>query len=685
MPYIGSAKVGAITGGLSGGFQAGLNMLSAVGNDILPPNRGGSFGNALAGAGEYEATRSIATHGAPELNTVSATDGVPPPAPPTPVVGAYEALPAAARADALDARAAKVPPPVADATAYVPESKPPLAESNRTPDNVAEYDALKRHDPSQSTSAAQGNNNDARVQYATTPVIDADGNASGVDTSAGNYANLRATRSAQATQNLGDAFMLQQPVSVGPVINGINQVLASPDGLRPTIAAPLQQVMDRINSTAKNGVADPDRLYAVRQSIDDMLDRSNANNAGNIQAKVQLQKVQDDLDGVIQPGTTAPMLRQITQEGAAISSQTLASGGSLADAEEAASANTIQRLMPVILNTLKSPEDIANAAGVPVETVRNAQTPADFAPIAAQATHNWLDHLQKSSSTDYDTYMNNYRVNSQPINQIDALRDAGYDNMTNAQGVMTRTGVQNVIDNLRGGVRSNDRNAMAVTDGSWNTLFNLRDDLARKEALITPLGNMRSSALTGSTQQRINLEKQATSGGVMSHLLGLGASTVANLGINALVSGGMSPLAGTAADMAANIFGTKVKGALAARAGNKLLSQWRDHQMPPEAEQSAPSTPGSMLAGLPSSWGFSRIPNTAPAPTAVLPLSLYPERGAGIQQQNAVPGMDDGGLVDVTQFGNDALTGIANDPAYSGQGCRVELSDARQRERKNPA
>lgn len=505
-----SPVVGAISGNIGGATRGVLDTVASSGNAVSP-----GLGDAAAGMIESEMIRNAGRGEGPTLTqraailpTKEPIIGRPPPTSqlpkdnPHPVD--YAAMDSTARQQALEERART--PQIGkegktDNTTYIPETQTPLPQRENTPENTAKYKVV--NDSTGNMARVQEADNQARVDFVNSEQFP--------NTSRTNEQGLKQDRAKNADEDLKTAFTGRQSVSPQSVIDNLNQRMKD-DGLdlRPAIAGPVQQVVDRLYKKDSNGHIlldensnpvledDPKRLYAVRQSINDMLDRSNPNNAGNIQAAKQLRQIGDDLDDVIEHGST---------------------GGST-----------------------------------------------------------------------YQKYRENYRQASKPLNEIEALRDAGFDDLKDTSSPMTRAKVQRVIDNL-----INHDNVHDVSNQTWDGLFRLRDDLARKESVISPAGNIKPSAAPPA-DVLARMQKQARPSVVTRGVIGLG-KLAADYGLNALIgSGHVSPMMGTGINFATDVGANAANRYLAGRTSANRLNAWTGDLLRPEI--TPPPTRQSMGPGL---------------------------------------------------------------------------------------
>jgi hypothetical protein len=430
-----------------------------------------------------------------------------------------------------------------DQTNYVPGTSPTAAVREPTPDNIAKYNAVAKNDPAQSMAAAQAADDAARKAYAGT-----------IDTSTATETALKNKRSTDAQGDLDATFKNIGPYNptadVQPVVQHIQDTLAGPTGKRPVIAGPMQSVLDRLYQTDATGSpvldasgnrvleTDPATLYAVKQSINDMLDRSNPSNAGNIQARSQLMEIGSRLDQAISDGVG---------RGQAAAMRDMA--------------------------------DQIDAGATPPKPWQNS------AQLRSAA-----DDLENHVYPDaYTSYKNQYAENSKPINEIHALRDAGFDNLAN-NGPMKLSSVQKVIDNLTNGVKSGDMDALSVSGETMQKLYNLRDDLARKERVINPTtGGVKPTAMPPAAVQQDIATQMAPANKLWSM-----APHAANYLLNTLVGHNtLGPLAGTIADAVVQGGMNKLRSGAVSKATQGVLNSWTNDlmQLHPDWNGAPPPAP----------------------------------------------------------------------------------------------
>lgn len=114
---------------------------------------------------------------------------------------------------------------------------------------------------------------------------------------------LVADREAQTAPLLQQAFANPKPTDPSPVVQTIDQILASKAGQRDAVRQPLQEVRDKLVNPDGSMQTDPEQLWGVRQDIDDRLSPLARGTARSAQAAAaQLMQVKQALDPVIDQG-----------------------------------------------------------------------------------------------------------------------------------------------------------------------------------------------------------------------------------------------------------------------------------------------------------------------------------------------------------------------------------------------
>jgi hypothetical protein len=115
-------------------------------------------------------------------------------------------------------------------------------------------------------------------------------------------ASLKAARSGQAEQDLQAAWENKQKANAQPVVETINRILKSDDGVRPLVQQKLNQVLETLHDKSGALQTDPEMLYGARKAIDDTLSKEAAKSEPlNIRVASNLQNVKAALDRAIEP------------------------------------------------------------------------------------------------------------------------------------------------------------------------------------------------------------------------------------------------------------------------------------------------------------------------------------------------------------------------------------------------
>jgi hypothetical protein len=120
-------------------------------------------------------------------------------------------------------------------------------------------------------------------------------------------------RGEQAQADLQTAFANKQPADVAPVVQTAQDILSSPDGIRPAVQNAVKSVLGAMTDpTTGKMLTDPEMLYGVRKHIDDLLSPA-AQRETPMAARVvaQLSQLKGSLDGVIEQA--APGFKQYLQ------------------------------------------------------------------------------------------------------------------------------------------------------------------------------------------------------------------------------------------------------------------------------------------------------------------------------------------------------------------------------------
>jgi hypothetical protein len=273
-------------------------------NDVQGPNRGAFLLNKLTDAikGADAAPEPVpVTQGAlmritpPDGMPVGAVDGAPRPnsvgAAATPTEMANMA-PREAQAYRNVAETNKLiePQPIGrDTNRYVPGVEPTMAHMEQNANVSREAKMLESQIPEEAKTIAKEHNEARQAHFAQLAGSDVDVN------------NAIAARSAQAERDLTLTWGNKTEANPQPVMDVADQILKSPDGIRPVVKNAVKSVVDAMTDKDGNAITDPEMLYGVRKHIDDLLSKeAAADNPMNIRAAANLRAMKDSLDGVIE-------------------------------------------------------------------------------------------------------------------------------------------------------------------------------------------------------------------------------------------------------------------------------------------------------------------------------------------------------------------------------------------------
>lgn len=186
-----------------------------------------------------------------------------------------------------------------NATQLIPGSLPTLAEATGNPGIAQLQDTLYQNNSKQFADRQMANSQ-ARINELT--------KASGTKQDIEAAKNIRG---AQAEAALGNPdkgipsqlFAVSVPVETTPVETAIQNILSGKSGNRPAVVQSMKVARKLLTDIDGNPITDPETLYhSVRKGIDDIKSGKNPEAPAGKEAIVQLKKIQDALDGVIEKG-----------------------------------------------------------------------------------------------------------------------------------------------------------------------------------------------------------------------------------------------------------------------------------------------------------------------------------------------------------------------------------------------
>lgn len=184
-----------------------------------------------------------------------------------------------------------------DVTEYVPGVKPTLAEVELTPAAARTEKQLRMEQPQQFVDRAQ---NEAAAYQ------DYYNNLAGSPTMT---LRMREARAAQAERDLAAAWKDKMPADIRPVEERIAAIIDGPDGRRPLVRREVGGLLDELRDAKGKAITDPEILYGVRKSIDDMISKeAQREKPLNKRVEALLLDVKAELDNVIE--AAAPGFRQ---------------------------------------------------------------------------------------------------------------------------------------------------------------------------------------------------------------------------------------------------------------------------------------------------------------------------------------------------------------------------------------
>lgn len=191
-------------------------------------------------------------------------------------------------------------PQTADLTEYVPGSRPTLAQATQSPPLAVTERTLKSTNPAAATAFGDlaDANAAARENY-----------ASALQGDAPTVERMKAARDAQTSDLRNTAFANKTPTDPTPVVQTIDNILASPAGQRDAVTKNLTKIRNKLVQPVDMGgdqpvlqpQTDPEQLYGIRQAIGDQLSPLSEDKDARL-AKSQLMQVQNALDPVIEKG-----------------------------------------------------------------------------------------------------------------------------------------------------------------------------------------------------------------------------------------------------------------------------------------------------------------------------------------------------------------------------------------------
>lgn len=188
-------------------------------------------------------------------------------------------------------------PRTLDTTAYVPGSEPTLAQATANPGLAAAERAVSAVRPTQFVAKGQAN---AEARNMAMEALR--GDQQSLD-------DLIKARSSIADKARDAAFKNTTHADVAPVVDKIDEILASPSGQRDTVVKALTNIRKKLveeidlgnGQTVLHPQSDAKQLYGVRQAIADMLSPAAHNTDSNAQlAAKELGDVKSVLDKSIE-------------------------------------------------------------------------------------------------------------------------------------------------------------------------------------------------------------------------------------------------------------------------------------------------------------------------------------------------------------------------------------------------
>jgi hypothetical protein len=283
--------VGAAAGAVAAPIARGMMLLGGkAGNAVLDSLGAPAARDAAASAPGTAAPAAAAT---PSVNPltgapIEAAQQIPTSLPKAPVIASQAG--ASAYADKIIQHFAQGGPTDIKDNALIAGSQPTLAQATGN----AGLATLERGVQSQSPQAFAlrwEGNNAARSQV-----------ISGLTGTPGDIDAATAARDAMTSAARNAAFAGAQPVDAQPVVDQVQQLIAQNAG-RPTVQAPLQQVLNQLAPEGKPPVSDPATLYNVRKYIGDIISPKAAGTAQDGRAAAaQLMTLKPVLDDTIESG-----------------------------------------------------------------------------------------------------------------------------------------------------------------------------------------------------------------------------------------------------------------------------------------------------------------------------------------------------------------------------------------------
>lgn len=194
-----------------------------------------------------------------------------------------------------------------DLAEYVPGSKPTFAQALGADNMPAKTAAAVQQrtlmqEPGTNAPLAQTLSDADKARAAEVDSLTAGGDPAVIN-------QMKAARDTVTAPLREAAFANKAPVDPTPVLQTIDQILASPAGQRDAVVSNLTKIRAKLASPVDTGGAqpvlqlqtDPEQLYGVRQAIDDQLSPLSDEKSGRLAAR-QLRQVQGALDPVIASG-----------------------------------------------------------------------------------------------------------------------------------------------------------------------------------------------------------------------------------------------------------------------------------------------------------------------------------------------------------------------------------------------
>ena len=347
-------------------------------------------------------------------------------------------------ADNVLAHIAADGPTVADTTTYVPGVTRTLAQATANPGLAGAERAVAAIRPNQFAAQA-ADNNDAR-----TALVD---NLRGTPT---DIQTAQATRDATAVPAItGPIANATAPADASPVVNTIDQILASPAGQRDAVASALANIRSKLVTP----IPFPNRVATALDAVN----QAAASNPGDVGLWGAQQALAAAQNGGAQQASTLARLQGTTTSNPAAQAVIDQAANTIGTAQAVQSDPAQLYGIRKAINDSLSP------------LAANAGSDAQLAASELQQVKAALDNSIEGAAPGFKKGLAEYADSSRPIDAMQYIQSKGF---TSADGTVTMAKVKGVIDDLtKQQALPGPRDAKSVPQSTMDSLQGLYADL----------------------------------------------------------------------------------------------------------------------------------------------------------------------------------------------------------------